>query len=388
MIMHGDGHGGIHYHDGLLDTNGIFTGRFDLVFTNPPFGANVGSDQKVGGSDETRVRTDQAYINECKKKYASELENWEEAHNRLIQATAEKMPILNLFEIGKDKKNRPTELIFVERCLSLLKPGGCMGIVLPDGNLNNPSLSWLRRWAEGRAKLLAVVSLPEETFRSSNATVKASLVFMRRFTEEECAAWETAWAQAHSELNPKFDKQRNALHSEYAPRIVSGDSSKAAKLLAKLKPLGVTRTLPVWEHGEAPAYPRGIGPTTQGKPAWTEKVSEKHRKAVAGLKKQAFASIAAAQKVSDALLSELRAKYREVDEQQNAALWTRIRELCNYPVFIAAPKSVGITSTGETGEHVPNDLPALLNAYRAFETWIANGAKPEDAPSFPMPSAA
>jgi type I restriction enzyme M protein len=41
MIMHGDGHGGIHYHDGLLDINGIFTGRFDLVFTNPPFGANV-----------------------------------------------------------------------------------------------------------------------------------------------------------------------------------------------------------------------------------------------------------------------------------------------------------------------------------------------------------
>ena len=53
--MHGDGHGGIHYHDGLLDINGIFNGRFDLVLTNPPFGSNVGSDQKVGGSDETRV---------------------------------------------------------------------------------------------------------------------------------------------------------------------------------------------------------------------------------------------------------------------------------------------------------------------------------------------
>jgi type I restriction enzyme M protein len=55
MIMHGDGHGGIHYHDGLLGINGIFDGRFDLVFTNPPFGSNVGADQKVGGSDETRV---------------------------------------------------------------------------------------------------------------------------------------------------------------------------------------------------------------------------------------------------------------------------------------------------------------------------------------------
>ncbi len=35
MIMHGDGHGGIHYHDGLVDINGIFPGRFDIVMTNP-----------------------------------------------------------------------------------------------------------------------------------------------------------------------------------------------------------------------------------------------------------------------------------------------------------------------------------------------------------------
>lgn len=65
MIMHGDGHGGIHYHDGLVDINGIFPGRFDIVMTNPPFGSNVGSDQKVGGSDETRVLNDAAYRARC-----------------------------------------------------------------------------------------------------------------------------------------------------------------------------------------------------------------------------------------------------------------------------------------------------------------------------------
>lgn len=52
MIMHGDGHGGIHYHDGLIDINGVFPGRFDLVFTNPPFGSNVGEDQKVGATEQ------------------------------------------------------------------------------------------------------------------------------------------------------------------------------------------------------------------------------------------------------------------------------------------------------------------------------------------------
>ena len=41
----------------------------------------------------------------------------------------------------------------------------------------------MRRWAEGQAKLLAVVSLPEDTFKSSDASVKASLVFLKKFTD-------------------------------------------------------------------------------------------------------------------------------------------------------------------------------------------------------------
>ncbi len=386
MIMHGDGHGGIHYHDGLLDINGIFNGRFDLVLTNPPFGSNVGSDQKVGGSDETRVPTDDAYLQRCRERgYGAA---WEESHNRLLQAAAAKTPILDLFEIGKDKNNRPTELIFVERCLNLLKPGGRMGIVLPDGNLNNPSLAWLRRWAEGRAKLLAVVSLPEETFRSSNATVKASLVFLRKFTDAEAARWEAAWDQAHMELDAGFDAERTARHAEYAPRIISGEDTETGRLLAKLATLGLRRVLLPWQRGEVPAYPRQVRPTIQSKATWLDEVAKEHKKTAAELKKQATAALAAAQKHSDALLSELKSKYRSIDEAHTAALWARVRELFDYPVFVAAPKTVGITSTGETGDGVASELPDLLLAFREFETWIENGAQLEAMPNFPEPSAA
>jgi hypothetical protein len=49
------------------------------------------------------------------------------------------------------------------------------------------------------------------------------------------------------------------------------------------------------------------------------------------------------------------------------------------PVFTAAPDAVGITSTGADG---PNQLPGVLKAYRPFESWVAGGAKPEDAPAF------
>lgn len=385
MIMHGDGHGGIHYHDGLLDINGIFNGRFDLVLTNPPFGSNVGADQKVGASDETRVPTDPQYLYRCQARYG---ETWEKSHQRLVQAATEKTPILDLFEIGKAKNNRPTELIFVERCLNLLQSGGRMGIVLPDGNLNNPSLAWLRRWAEGRAKLLAVVSLPEETFRSSNATVKASLVFLRKFSEAEAVAWEAAWTQAHGELDAGFDAQRTARHADYAPRIVTGDDAEVARLLDELGALGLTRALPAWQRGEAHAYPRAIGPTLQGRPTWNGAVAKEYKKTATELKRQASTAISLAQKVSDGLLSELKAKYRSIDEAHTSALWARVRELFDYPVFVAAPKTVGITSTGETGEGVANELPSLLQAFREFEVWLKTGAQPEETPNFPAPSAA
>lgn len=386
MIMHGDGHGGIHYHDGLLDINGIFNGRFDLVLTNPPFGSNVGNDQKVGGSDETRVPTDTAYLQRCRERGYGE--PWEESHHRLLQAATARTPILDLFEIGKGKNNRPTELIFVERCLNLLKPGGRMGIVLPDGNLNNPSLAWLRRWTEGRAKLLAVVSLPEETFRSSNATVKASLVFLRKFTEAEAAKWEADWAQAHAELDAGFDAQRTEAHASYASRILSGDDAEAARLLDELAALGIQRTLLPWQRGEAPAYPRQAQPTTQSKPVWMGEAAKEHKKAAAELKKQASAALTTVQKRSDALLSELKARYKTIDEAHTAALWARVRELFDYPVFVAAPKTVGITSTGETGEGVASELPELLRAFREFDAWVESGAQPEATPNFPVPSAA
>ncbi len=51
MIMHGDGHGGVHHNDGLLDIGGIFENRFDIIFTNPPFGSRVNKDQKITEND-------------------------------------------------------------------------------------------------------------------------------------------------------------------------------------------------------------------------------------------------------------------------------------------------------------------------------------------------
>jgi type I restriction enzyme M protein len=101
--------------------------------------------------------------------------------------------------------------MFLERCLRLLGPGGRLGIILPNGNLNASSQAWLRRWAEGKAFLRAVVALPPETFKFSGASVTASVVFMRKFTEDDTQRWEQCWTDALEVTERDFGPRRDAL---------------------------------------------------------------------------------------------------------------------------------------------------------------------------------
>ena len=200
MIMHGDGHGGVHHHDGFLNVNGIFEGRFDIILTNPPFGANVEPSDKISESDTAVNPADEErYI----KDYG---ELYQEAQARVKAAINE--PIASLFDLpkGKDSKIK-TEILFIERCLDLLKPGGRLGIVLPEGIFNNPSLAYVREFTEDRAFILAVVSLPQETFISSGASVKASLLFLKKYTAEEQERFDAIHATAKAEIEVKYAEE-------------------------------------------------------------------------------------------------------------------------------------------------------------------------------------
>ncbi len=386
MIMHGDGHGGIHHHDGLVDVNGIFPDRFDLIVTNPPFGSTVGRDQRLGDSDETHITTDGDLIAKHHARYGKV---WEENHARLLVAQGERKPVLDLFEIGRDKASRDTEVIFVERCLGLLKPGGLLNIVLPDGNLNNPSLNWLRRWCEGRAKLLAVVSLPEETFRSSKATVKCSVVTLRRFTAEDEVAWDVAWEAAHAALDATYAAERDAACDAARDAILTGGDAGVTQALAELAALGEQQIGSGWRPGVAPPYPRMATPSRVEAVRWLKegKDAKKLRAARAALK-DAWADNATAKAAAAEAARGLARKLKKIDAEHTAALWTHVRAAFDYPVFLAAPKAVGISSTGDTGANVPNELPEVLAAWRAFDAWLDAGAKAEELPDFQVPLAA
>ena len=117
---------------GTADDNA--QGKFDMVFTNPPFGAKVEVDPEI-------------------------------AKNYELNSTA-------------------PEVLFIEACYRFLKPGGKMAIVLPDGILGNPNTESVRMWILKHFKILASVDLPVETFLPQ-VGVQASLLFLQKKTDAE-----------------------------------------------------------------------------------------------------------------------------------------------------------------------------------------------------------
>ena len=203
MIMHGDGHGGVHHHDGLLNVNGIFENRFDVILTNPPFGARVEKDLKISEADKF---TDEAKIEEYKEQYGKE--EYEKALSQVNDNVGKSL--LSLYKIDSSL----TEVLFIERCLNLLKPGGRMGIVLPEGVLNNTNLQKARDFVEGKAKILLIVSIPQDVFIASGATVKPSLLFFKKFTEEEAFEYSQILHQAQMNVSSKYENEVNELEGK------------------------------------------------------------------------------------------------------------------------------------------------------------------------------
>ena len=97
-------------------------------------------------------------------------------------------PYVKDFTLGgknQKRKSQNTEVLFIERCIEFLKPGGRMGIVLPDSVLTNSSLQYVRDFCIEKAQILGVVSLPLGAFTHYGAGVKASSVFLRKYSEAE-----------------------------------------------------------------------------------------------------------------------------------------------------------------------------------------------------------
>jgi type I restriction enzyme M protein len=90
---------------------------------------------------------------------------------------------------GKLKRKVERHLLFIERSLDALRPGGRMAIVLPQGIYNNTNMEWLRLWLFEKARILAVVGLQGNTFKlpapAKGTGTKTSLLFLQKWDEDQ-----------------------------------------------------------------------------------------------------------------------------------------------------------------------------------------------------------
>ena len=179
MIIHDDGHTNIIGQDALDfpenitgKNQDISQGKFDLILTNPPFGAVVKRTEKGDGFLEQFELIE--YLGKNYPLYSGTQENNGEAGTKLIPKSV------------RPRASIRTEIAFLERIHSFLKPGtGRAAVILPDGVLANSTLQGVRHWLLYHFQILAVVSLPSFAFSHYDAGVKASIVFLRRLADGE-----------------------------------------------------------------------------------------------------------------------------------------------------------------------------------------------------------
>jgi len=153
LVLHGDGSSNVYRADSVRSPGewddqtrrAIPYGKADVVLTNPPFGG--------------KAKIDDAHI----------LDQYE----------------LTRWESNDARSFLPAEQLFVEAALKFVKPKGYLGIVLPDGILNNPGLKFIRTWLLRRSRLFASIDLPKTTFKASGGVNNPSVLIVQKFTREQ-----------------------------------------------------------------------------------------------------------------------------------------------------------------------------------------------------------
>jgi len=162
MVMNNDGSGGLYQANSLAPTatwvdelrNRELMGKVDIVLTNPPFGSKIPID-------------DPSILSQFDLGYSWSYNAEEDVWVR-----------------NADTTSRPPEILFIERCVNLLKPGtGVAAMVLPDGILGSPGLGFVRQWLLDNTTILASVDLHPDTFQPGTS-VQTSVLVVRRKDEE------------------------------------------------------------------------------------------------------------------------------------------------------------------------------------------------------------
>lgn len=204
MIIHDDGHTNVITYDGLKPIENIYedTGNpyftknnFDFILTNPPFGSSIKSTELDGFDNYELVKKKSHFFDKRLK---------------------------NIKE--KIKSSDKSEVLFIERAYQFLKSNGVLAIVLPDGILTNSSLDYVREYIEEHFQYLAVISLPQHTFTVSDAGVKSSILFLKKYDEEKT-----------EKIQSLKEKLQDEIYKNYEIDILRANKQKDKEAISKYK---------------------------------------------------------------------------------------------------------------------------------------------------------
>jgi type I restriction enzyme M protein len=170
MVLYDDGHTGIFSANALDSWDNLLKvardmgvpraiqprpNTFQVLMTNPPFGTK-------GKITDKRI-----------------LENFDLGHKWKKEKDG------TWTKTNKLLDGQVPDILFIERCLQFLDNHGRMAIVLPNGDLNNSSLEYVREYIKQNARILAVVSLPVGTFMSAGSNPQPSVLFLEKLSPKE-----------------------------------------------------------------------------------------------------------------------------------------------------------------------------------------------------------
>ncbi len=186
-------------------------GSFDVVITNPPFGARIPiTDKKI------------------LKQYVLGYE-WNKCTGKWKQSS-------------RTIDRQSPQVLFIERCLQLLKEGGRMAIVLPDGIFGNPSDRYIWKYIDGTANVTGLVSLSQEAFQPSTHT-KTSVLFLEKKETSRAIFMAIAKNVGHNKNGKEiYKRERNGNFTldEKGDRIIDDDLPEITSRFIKYKGNGKT----------------------------------------------------------------------------------------------------------------------------------------------------
>jgi type I restriction enzyme M protein len=205
LILYDDGHTGVFSADSLESWDviqkealkagvlGIEPESADLILTNPPFGSK-------GKVDNKAILSQFDLAHKWRKN--SDTNRYDQTKNL--------------------QDGQIPDILFIERCLQFLRPGGRLGIVLPNSDLNNLSLEYVRQFIKDNSRIIAVVSLPAGTFMSAGSNPRPSVLFLQKLDKE---AAEALNAKDYPIFMAFLNKIGYDLNTKTAPIVYKKDES-------------------------------------------------------------------------------------------------------------------------------------------------------------------